>query len=207
MNSLSAHLRTQINKGVEILSNGGVIAFPTETIYGLGASIKKLEAVERIYQIKGRDQSKALPLILSRMSQIEDVAREIPDIVWILGKCFWPGPLTIVVYRSSLIPNAITRGKETVAVRVSSHPVAIALVESLGLPITGTSANLSGTTNLTSNEEVKKQLGNKVDLVIDSETPLVGIESTIVDVTTDIPTIIREGAISREALMKVCKIK
>ncbi len=120
---------------------------------------------------------------------------------------FWPGPLTLIVYKSNFVPDIFTSGSNTVAVRVSSHPVAIKLVEGLGVPISGTSANISGQPSLKMYKEVKQQLGNLVDIIINGDKcPGGGVESTIVDVTRDIPLIIREGSISRDSILAVCDV-
>lgn len=199
-------LYDQIRQAVVILKQGGVIAFPTETVYGLGASIALPEAASRIYQIKGRDQSKALPLMLSDISQINYVADSVPEVAWLLVREFWPGPLTLVVTKSAAVPDLITSGSKTVAIRISSHPVAQAIVEELGAPITGTSANISGKPNPATAEEVRIQLGGKIDFIIDGGKCPGGIESTIIDVTKEVPVILREGAIPRQIIQTVCNV-
>jgi L-threonylcarbamoyladenylate synthase len=188
-----------IKKAVEILKRGGVIAFPTETVYGLGASIAYPEAARRIYDIKGRDFKKALPLVLSDVSQIDTVAVSIPEASRFLIDKFWPGPLTIIVLKTGIVPDLITAGGNTVAVRVSSNPIAREIVRELGVPITGTSANLSGSPSPISADDVSTQLGTNVDLIIDGGKGS-GIESTIVDVTQSPLVILREGAIKIEAI-------
>jgi L-threonylcarbamoyladenylate synthase len=188
-----------IEHAVAILEEGGVIAFPTETVYGLGASIAKPEAAKRVFQIKGRDFKKALPLVLSDIPQINDVAISVPKTGWQLIEKFWPGPLTLVVLKKPIIPYIITAGADTVAVRVSSNSIAREIVRKLGVPITGTSANISGKPSPATAMEVREQLHNKIDLIIDGGK-CGGVESTIVDVTQDIPLVLREGAISIEAI-------
>jgi L-threonylcarbamoyladenylate synthase len=205
--SISPAVRSQIERGVGILRQGGVVAFPTETVYGLGVSIKIPQAAAGIYRIKGRAEIKALPLVLSHPEQLDEVAVGVPEVARLLGERFWPGPLTLVVNKSTLVPDTITSGGKTVAVRVSPHPIAIALVEGLGVPITGTSANRSGKRSPVTADEVRDQLGDIGELfIIDGGKCPGGIESTIIDVTGDVPVILREGAISRHVIEEVCKV-
>jgi len=205
-NIITPAVADQIKAGILILKKGGVIAFPTETVYGIGVSIAAAAAAERIYQIKGRAKLKALPLVLSNVAQVSEVAIDVPDMVWILAERFWPGPLTVIVKKSARVPDSITSGGKTVAIRVSSHPVAVALVAGLGVPITGTSANLSGKPSPVTAVEVFNQLGHTVDLIIDGGKCPGGIESTIIDLTKNPPMIIREGAIPRDVILSVCKV-
>jgi len=204
--NISSGVQSQIERGVDILKQGGVIAFPTETIYGLGVSIAIPAAADRIYRIKGRAQTKALSLVLSRVSQVDDVALNFPDLARRLADNFWPGPLTLVVFKSKLVPDTITSGGHTVAIRVSPHPVAVAIVDKLGIPITGTSANRSGKPSPVTADQVRDQLGDTVDYIIDGGQCPGGIESTIIDVTKDIPVILREGAIKRDVIKQVCEV-
>jgi L-threonylcarbamoyladenylate synthase len=160
------------------------------------------QAVARIYAVKSRPQNMALPLLVASTAQISEVAQRIPSVAWRLIEHFWPGALTIVLPRSEAVPPIVTGGEATVAVRIPAHPVPIALIEGLGTPIIGTSANLSGRPSPLTAEEVRSQLGNKVDLIIDGgRCP--GQESTIVDVTGETPVILRPGAISREEIEQV----
>jgi len=203
---ITPKIKNQIERCIVILKKGGVIAFPTETVYGLGACISIPEAVECVYRIKGRTRAKALPLLLSDISQVSQVSLAFPEIARVLGNRFWPGPLTLVVYKSDKVPDAVTSGGKTIAIRVSSHPVAMALVEGLGFPITGTSANISGKPSPVTAEEVFSQLDNRVDLIIEGGKCPGGVESTIIDVTQKVPVIIRDGAISREVIESVCHV-
>ncbi|MSQ40306.1 MAG: threonylcarbamoyl-AMP synthase [Dehalococcoidia bacterium] len=190
----------QIREAVEVLRRGGVIAFPTDTLYGLGAWAFSREGVERTFVIKGRPSSMALPLLLAEASQLADVAAEVPEVAWTLVRRFWPGALTLVLRKSPAIPDLVTGGEPTVAVRIPDHPVARELVRLLGAPITGTSANRTGAPPARTAQQVIEQLGDAVDLVVDGgECPL-GSPSTVVDCTQGALRILREGAISREAL-------
>jgi len=203
-NRLSLSIQEQVEKGISILKQGGLVAFPTDTVYGLGAWADHQPAVERVYRVKERPRNIALPLLLADISQIGGVAEPVPPIAWLLAHNFLPGALTIVLHKSNSVPDIITAGGITVAVRVPAHPVPIALVQGLGAPIVGTSANVSGKPSALTADEVYSQFGNKIDLVIDGGRCPGGRESTIIDVTGEEPVILREGAISREELRQVC---
>jgi len=199
-------IQEQVENGITILKNGGLVAFPTDTVYGLGACFSNLDAVERIYKVKQRPHNIALPLLLADESQISEVAESVPPVARLLARRFLPGGLTIVLSRAKSVPDMVTGGGETVAVRIPAHPVPIALIKGLGAPIVGTSANVSGRPSALTADEVHSQFGDKIDLVIDGGKCGEGKESTIVDITGDVPRILREGAISREELEQVCQI-
>jgi len=201
---LSLKIEKQIERGVSLLRQGGLVAYPTDTVYGLGACASLPQAVERIYAVKERPRNMPLPLLLADVSQITEVAESVPPIAWRLIDRFFPGALTLVLPKSSSVLDIITGGGATVAVRIPAHPVPIALIEGLGTPIVGTSANLSGKPSPLTAEEVYSQLGDRVDLIIDGGRCPEGKESTVVDVTGKIPVVLREGAISREELKQVC---
>ena len=200
----SLDIQQQVEKGISILKQGGIVAFPTDTVYGLGACANLPQAVERVYRVKERARNMPLPLLLAEVSQINEVAEPVPPIAWLLINSFLPGALTIVLPRSNSVPDIITAGSKTIAVRVPAHPVPTALAQGLGTPVVGTSANLSGRPSPLTAEEVHSQLGDKIDLVIDGGRCPGGKESTIVDVTGQTPVVLREGAISREELEQVC---
>ena len=200
----SLDIQQQVKRGITILSQGGIVAFPTDTVYGLGAGANLPQAVERVYTVKERPRNIPLPLLLADKSQISEVAEPVPLIAWLLIDSFLPGALTIVLPKSNSVPDIITAGSPTIAVRIPAHPVPITLARGLGIPIVGTSANLSGRPSPLTADEVYSQLGDKIDLVIDGGRCPGGRESTIVDVTGEVPVILREGAISREELEKVC---
>jgi L-threonylcarbamoyladenylate synthase len=200
---LSASIQEQVEKGIAILKNGGVIAFPTDTVYGLGASSDIDAAVERVYRIKGRPRHMALPLLLANVSQLDKVAVSIPASARLLADKFWPGPLTLVLPKSDAVSDIISGDGATVAVRVPAHPIPTALARGLGTPIVGTSANLSGQPSALTAEEARNQLGDKVDLIIEGDCPG-GRESTVVDLTGESPVILRQGALSREELRQLC---
>jgi len=203
---LSEDIKQQVERGISILRQGGIVAFPTDTIYGLGACVDLCPAVERVYKVKERPYNMALPLLLADTSQISEVAGYVPPVAWLLARNFLPGALTLVLLKSSSVPDIVTAGGVTVAVRVPAYPVPIALAEGLGTPIVGTSANLSGKPSSLTADEVRFQFGDKIDLIIDGGRCPGGKESTIVDVTGETPVVLREGAISREKLKQVCEI-
>jgi L-threonylcarbamoyladenylate synthase len=147
----------------------------------------------------------ALPLLLADISQIKELAESVLPIAWLLANKFLPGALTIVLPKSKIVPDIITAGSMTVAIRVPAHPVPVTLVKGLGSPIVGTSANLSGKSSALTAGDVYSQLGDKVDLVIDGGKCLGGKDSTVVDVTGEVPRIIRKGAITEKELSKVCR--
>ena len=202
---LPSSIQKQVERGISILRQGGIVAFPTDTVYGLGAASYIDQAVERVYQIKERPRNMALPLLLADISQISEVAHPVPQIAWVLARSFLPGALTLVLHKSSSVPDVIAAGGETVAVRVPNHPMPVKLVEGVGTPIVGTSANLSGKLSALTADEVYSQFGDRIDLVIDGGRCPGGKESTIVDVTGETPVVLREGAISREELEQVCR--
>ena len=196
----------QIDKGITILKKGGLVAFPTDTVYGLGACYNNYEAVERIYRIKKRPRNKALPLILAEVAQISEIAEYVSPAAWLLAGRFLPGALTIVLTKSKSVPDIITGGAKTVAVRIPAHPVPVALIRGVGMPIIGTSADLSGEPSILAASEICSQFGDKIDLVIDVGRCPGGRESTIVDVTGEVPRVLREGAVSRQELAQACGI-
>ncbi len=197
-------MERKIHQAIETLKNGGIVAFPTDTVYGLGADASSHEAILRIYEAKRRPRRLALPLLLADVSQIPSVARDMPEIAWLLAKHFLPGALTLVLYKSPSVSSLITGGSEKIAVRVPAHPIPIALLEGLDSPITGTSANLTGRPSPLTTREVYNQLGDRVDLIIDGECPG-GVVSTVVDITTNPIRILREGAISSEEILRICQ--
>jgi L-threonylcarbamoyladenylate synthase len=204
LDKILSDVQQQVEAGIYILKQGGIVAFPTDTVYGLGACANIPKAVEHVYQVKERPQNMALPLLLAHISQISEVAEFVPQVAWLLADKFLPGALTIVLYKAKSVPDIITAGGRTVAVRVPAHPVPVALVQGLGAPVVGTSANLSGEPSALTAGEVYSQFGDNIDLVIDGGRCPGGRESTIVDVTGEVPVVLREGAISREELQRVC---
>jgi L-threonylcarbamoyladenylate synthase len=204
LNKLPLSIQQQVEEGISILKQGGLVAYPTDTVYGLGAWSSLQHAVGRIYQVKERPRNMPLPLLLADTSEISKVAYPVPQIAWLLAHNFLPGALTLVLHKSKSVPDIITAGGTTVAVRVPDHPIPVALAQGLGTSIVGTSANLSGKPSSLTADEVCSQFGDKIDFIIDGGRCLGGKESTIVDVTGEVPVVLREGAISKEELKRVC---
>ncbi|HXZ94363.1 MAG TPA: L-threonylcarbamoyladenylate synthase [Dehalococcoidia bacterium] len=194
----------EIKKGVKVLQNGGVIAFPTDTVYGLGADAFNSTAVEKIYEIKDRPKYQQFPLLIADVKQLTNLAEPIPEIAWFLASRFWPGGLTLVLSKKDLVP-AYLASRPTIAVRIPNHPVCQALIQHLGNPLIGTSANISGQPAALSAEEVEQQLEGKVDLIINGGKCPGGKESTIVDVTHEPPVILRQGIIPSHEIDKAYK--
>ena len=205
LEELPSDIKQLVERGISILKQGGIVAFPTDTVYGLGACADIGQAVERVYQVKERPRNMALPLLLANISQISEVARPVPQIAWVLAHIFLPGGLTLVLHKSGSVPDIIAAGGETVAVRVPNHLIPMMLIEGVGTPIVGTSANLSGKPSALTADEVYSQFGDRIDLIIDGGRCPGGKESTIVDVTGETPVVLREGAISQEKLRQVCR--
>jgi len=194
----------EIKKGVKILQKGGVIAFPTDTVYGLGADAFNSTAVERIYKIKNRPKYQQFPLLIADVKQLDTLAEPIPEIAWFLARRFWPGGLTLVLSKKDSVP-AYLASRPTIAVRIPNHPVCQALIQHLGNPLIGTSANISSQPAALTAEEVEKQLGGKVDLIINGGQCPGGKESTIVDITHEPPVILRQGIIPSQEIDKAYK--
>ncbi len=189
-----------IQRAAECLIRGGLVAFPTETVYGLGANAFDAAAVRRIFQAKQRPPSDPLIVHLASAADLPQVADDVPPLVNALAKRFWPGPLTLLVYRRASLPPEVCAGLSTVAVRVPSHPVAQALLEAAGIPIAAPSANRFAHTSATLAAHVAADLGDRIDMILDAGPTQWGIESTIVDPLQAPPVLLRPGGISREEL-------
>jgi L-threonylcarbamoyladenylate synthase len=205
MGSLPHQVMVQIDKAIEILRNGGIVAFPTDTVYGLGGDIFNIEVVERIYRVKQRPRHMPLPVLLADPVQLVDIAGVVSEIAQCLIKHFWPGGLTLVLPKKASLPDIITAGSDKVAVRVPDHIAPLSLIRGLGAPIIGTSANISDQPSPLTAEEVKRQIGGQVDLIIDMGRCPGGLESTVVDVTGEAPVILRRGIIAEEEINSVCQ--
>jgi L-threonylcarbamoyladenylate synthase len=192
-----------VDRAVEILKNGGIVAFPTDTVYGLGGDVFNVRAVERIYRVKQRSRHLPLPVLLADSTQLADIVASVPETARYLMRHFWPGGLTLVLPKKDTLPDIITAGSNKVAVRIPDHVVPISLIRGLGVPIIGTSANISDKPSPVTAQEVEQQLDSQVDLIIDMGRCPGGLESTVVDVTGEIPVILRRGVISEEEIRAV----
>ena len=182
---------------MSLLKTGGVVAYPTETLYALGASALNLNAIQRVIEIKSRPLDKGLPLAISSINDLEFLSEEIPEIAYSLATFFWPGPLTLVLNTRPEVPDLITGGRKSVAVRVPNHPIPLAILKKLKEPIIATSANITGKTPCLTANEVRKMIGERVDLTISGHTSSEGLPSTIIDLTSDTPKILRKGAVEQ----------
>ncbi|MEU1449950.1 L-threonylcarbamoyladenylate synthase [Streptomyces mirabilis] len=194
---------SDIEKAAGVLRAGGLVALPTETVYGLGANAEDPAAVARIFQVKGRPPSHPLIVHIGGAEQLDDWVEDVSATARLLAERFWPGPLTLVLRRGRRVPLEATGGLETVAVRVPDHPVALALLSAFGGGVTAPSANRFGSVSPTTADHVRAELGDAVDFVLDGGPCEVGVESTIVDATAEIPSILRPGGVTREDLQAV----
>jgi L-threonylcarbamoyladenylate synthase len=191
----------QVAAAVDILDRGGVIVFPTQGLYGLGADALNALAVDRIFAIKQRAFGNPLLVLVPERDAVCDVAAEVPPAAIRLMDRFWPGRVTIVLKALSRLPNNLVAGTGRIGVRVSGHPVARTLVSMFGKPITGTSANISGRTGCYRIEDLDQRVSAQLDMILDAGPLDGGRGSTVVDVTGDSPVIIREGAVSRQEIL------
>ncbi len=189
-----------------LLRRGGLVAYPTDTLYGLGASVADPEAVSRVFAAKGRASTQALPVLVASFEQLDQVCAEVGLLAKELAGRFWPGALSLVLRRHASVPAAIGGGGDTVAVRLPRHPAPLALIAECGTPITGTSANLSGGPQPDTAFEVVRQLGDAVDMVLDGGPCPVAAPSTILDLTTNPARLLRAGAVSIDELREVCAV-
>ncbi|WP_414639139.1 L-threonylcarbamoyladenylate synthase [Archangium sp.] len=188
---------------METLRRGGVIALPTETVYGLAANCEDELAVRRVFAIKGRPATHPLIVHVARAGDLPSWARHVPEEAWRLAEAFWPGPLTLVLPRTSRATDAVTGGQDTVAIRVPHHPVALAVLDALGGGVAAPSANRFGRVSPTTAEHVRADLGDEVDLILDGGPCTVGVESTIVDLSGGAPAVLRPGGLAVEELERV----
>ena len=203
--SVRETLGDRADDAVCVLRNGGVVAIPTDTVYGLAAAFDDEEAVDRVFRIKSRPSGLAVPLLLDDASSVERYVSDVPESFRALATTFWPGPLTMVLWKSHLVSDKLTAGRDTVGLRVPDHRLPRYISKSLEKAITGTSANLSGSPSLTTAQEVEAQLGDAVDLVIDGGAARGTTASTVVDLSGNTPTILREGSITLEDIEKAIR--
>ncbi|MFT3984429.1 MAG: L-threonylcarbamoyladenylate synthase [Lachnospiraceae bacterium] len=199
-----SHIENQaIARAGEIIKAGGLVAFPTETVYGLGGDALSSRASGKIYAAKGRPSDNPLIVHIADMNELEKIASQIPEAARKLAGRFWPGPLTMIFQKTDIVPQETTGGLNTVAVRMPSHQVALALIRAAGGFIAAPSANLSGRPSPTMAKHVAEDLNGRIDMIIDGGAVDIGLESTIVDMTGVVPMILRPGFISREMLAEV----
>jgi L-threonylcarbamoyladenylate synthase len=192
--------RDRIERAATLLRRGGLVAFPTETVYGLGVNALDREAVRRLFEAKGRPATDPLIVHVGSLEDAMPLVAHVPAPARTLAARFWPGPLTLVLPRSAAVPDEVTAGLETVAIRVPAHPVARALIAAAGVPTAAPSANLFSRPSPTCAAHVIADLGGRIDLVLDGGPTEVGVESTVLDLARDPPVILRPGAVTAEML-------
>ena len=192
----------EIARVVEFLNDGQVIAYPTETIYGLGADVLNRKAVKKIYDLKSRDYGLPVSILIADLKMLREIVADVPDGALALMRKFWPGPLTILFPASDVIPKGLVTNTGKVGIRISSHPVAAAIVEGFGRPITTTSANLSGFPPSLSVKHVQKYFGDKLPCIVDGGECDPSRGSTVVDMAEETMRIVRDGAIPAEDVIK-----
>lgn len=200
----SSHIDEMVmEEAAAIIRSGGLVAFPTETVYGLGADALNARASERIYEAKGRPSDNPLIVHVAEFTDMEQIAADMPPEARMLADAFWPGPLTMIVRKNDRVPRETTGGMDTVAVRMPSHPVALELIRRSGGYIAAPSANTSGRPSPTLAEHVAEDMDGRIPMILDGGPVGIGIESTIVDLTEEIPMVLRPGYITPEMLREV----
>ena len=196
-------LSKSIQRAIDVLRVGGVIGIPTDTVYGIAANALDENAVDRVFNLKGREDTSPMPVLVGAVEDLHKYGVGITQEAVVLAEAFWPGQLTIVVTKSEIIPPVVSGGLVTVGLRVADHPVPRQLVAALKAPITATSANISGLNPLSSARSVFEQLGSSLDMVFDGGQLAPSMPSTVVDATTRPVRILREGAVSKAAIEQV----
>ena len=191
----------RIKAAVDCLKSGGIIAIPTDTVYGLGADPFNADAVQKLYTLKGRSEEKPIPLVLGTVEDVEKVAQNLPEFFFHLTDKFWPGGLTIIVQSKNLLPQ-LTAGGTTVGLRIPNQPLLLQILQEFGGPLAITSANLSGQPAATSSQEFGQELSSKIDFIVDDGQTPGTIPSTVYDISVSPPQVRREGVISSEILAK-----
>jgi L-threonylcarbamoyladenylate synthase len=192
-----------LEPAAHLLRQGGLVAFPTETVYGLGANALDARAVGRIFEVKGRPANDPLIVHVAGTADLTTLTERVPAAALKLAEQFWPGPLTLVLPRSPIVPDAVTAGLATVAVRMPAHPVARALIAAAGVPVAAPSANLFSRPSPTTAAHVLEDLRDRIEIVIDAGPTRVGVESTVLDLSGPVPVVLRPGAVTREMLLGV----
>ena len=195
--------KKDIEEAAQILKTGGLVAFPTETVYGLGGNGLDKEAARKIYAAKGRPSDNPLILHVSKMEEVYPLVESVPEKAKRLMESFWPGPLTLILQKSKIVPLESTGGLDTVAIRCPDNALTLELIERAGLPVAGPSANLSGSPSPTEASHVYHDLSGRIEGILDDGAVGIGVESTILDMSTETPTLLRPGAITLEDLTEV----
>ncbi len=193
----------ELKEPAKIIKDGGIVIFPTETVYGIGTNGFNEESVRKIYELKKRDFNKPISLLVSNMEMVKTVAENITNLERALMEQFWPGPFTIILKKKKIVPDILTANGETVGVRMPSGIIAKQLIEYAGVPIATPSANISGNPSGTNIDDIRNDFEGKVDCIIDSGISELGVASTIVKVIDGIPHVLREGTITKKQIQEV----
>jgi len=196
----AGHESDLLAEAARTIRDGGLVAFPTETVYGLGANALDPAAVAKIFEAKGRPSDNPLIVHIARLEQVYDLSDDVTVQALRLMEVFWPGPLTVVLPRKPVVPPGVTAGLDTVALRMPDHPVALKIIASAGVPVAAPSANSSGRPSPTTAQDVLEDLRGKIEIVVDGGPCRVGLESTVLDMTSEPPVILRPGGVTREEL-------
>lgn len=202
-NRMTDEARKAVEKAGKFLQNGGLVAFPTETVYGLGGDALNPESSRKIYAAKGRPSDNPLIIHICRWEDLPEIVKKIPESAKRLAAAFWPGPLTMILEKSDKVPRETTGGLDTVAVRMPDDETALSLIDAAGGYVAAPSANLSGRPSPTLAKYVQEDLGGRIEMILDGGQACIGLESTIVDLTEEVPVILRPGYITREMLSEV----
>lgn len=194
---------TKLEEPAQIIKNGGIVVFPTETVYGIGANALNAEAVKKIYEIKKRPLSKPITLLVNSIDMIERVAKDITPFEYAIIKKFFPGPLTIILQKKDVIPDIVTSGGSTVGIRMPANEIALELINRAGVPLATPSANISDKPSKTNIKDVMSDFPEGVDCFIDGGKSKIGVASTIVQVIDGVPHILRQGTITEEQINKL----
>ncbi len=200
INSLPADMLEQVKKCAAVLRSGGIAAYPTDTVYGLGADIYNDKAVAKVFAVKRRPPNLPLPVLIADLSQLKDLTADVPSSAGRLITAFWPGALTLVFNKTTNFNSAVLAGEGKIAIRMPGHSITLRLIKEAGCPIVGTSANLHSLPAVLTAADVREQLGTAIDFIVDGGPCHGGTESTIVDITGDKPVILRTGAIPEKTI-------
>ena len=194
---------TKLGEPAKIIKNGGLVIFPTETVYGIGTNGLDKNAIKKLYSVKQRPLNKPISLLVNNINMIETVAKNITDLEYALIQKFFPGPLTIILEKKEIVPDILTAGSNTIGIRMPANNIALKLIDYAGVPIATPSANISGKPSGTNVEDIMKDFNTKVDCFIDDGPSQIGLASTIVKVVDGVPHILRQGSISIDEINSV----
>ena len=192
-----------VQRAAEVLRNGGIVAFPTDTVYGLGAVCTNEEAVSKLFRAKGRDEGKPLSVLVGNTEQVQMLSDSVPESACLLMRAFWPGALTLVLRKKESVSDRVSAGKDTIGIRMPDSETARKLIRLAGSPLAAPSANTSGKRSAVTAEDVKEDLAGKIDFLLDGGTCPIALSSTVIDLTGETPKILREGSITKQMIDEV----